>query len=101
MKKIIGISVLLLSVCTFGNAQEVNEEKSTLKIYRVEKTEQLTKEQEIQNCKDHITALDQKEAWIRSNPEELKIATENGWFEEAAATRARLLARIKELESGN
>jgi hypothetical protein len=106
-KKVI-ISLSLVLAAGYGFAQENGKPVSTLKMYRIEPATAtttkasgttMTVEEEIQACKDHIAALDTKEAWIRSNPEELKMATENGWFEEAAATRAKLEARIKELES--
>jgi hypothetical protein len=102
MKQIILTTSLFLVMGTAGFAQE--QKVSTMKIYRVEaktpeqKTE-LTKEEELKKCYDLLEALDVKEAWIRSNPEELKIATESGWFEDAEKTRAELHAKIKELES--
>lgn len=55
--------------------------------------------QELLAKRNLLTSLDKKEAWIRSNPEEMKIAQENGWFEKAAKTRAEVRKRIKELES--
>jgi len=103
MKKVIISLSLILGSGILGYAQETTT-PSKMRIYRMENTTpavktELSKEEEIQNCKNHLEALDKKEAWIRSNPEELKLANENGWFDQAAATRATLLARIKELES--
>jgi hypothetical protein len=105
-KKVI-VSLGFVLVAGYGFAQETGKPVSTLKMYRIEPATTtttangtvMTVEEEIQACKDHLAALDTKEAWIRSNPEELKLANENGWFEEAAATRVKLEARIKELES--
>lgn len=105
MKKSIFTLTFLTVVGISGFAQPTGTPVSPMRIYRMENTTtpaektELTKEQEIQQCKDHLEALDTKEAWLRANPEELKIAEESGWFEDAAATRARLQARIKELEN--
>lgn len=103
MKKSIFTLTFLAAVGISGFAQPTGAQVSPMRIYRmetattpVEKTE-LTKEEEIQQCKDLLEALDVKEAWLRSNPEELKVAQEEGWFEDAAITRARLQARLKEL----
>ncbi|MBI3135135.1 MAG: hypothetical protein HYZ14_10725 [Bacteroidetes bacterium] len=105
MKRLILSTSFLLGVGMMSFAQQNGTQVSPMKIYRMETTSnpeqkaELTKEQEIEQCKNLLNALDVKEAWIRSNPEELKVATESGWFEDAAATRAQLQARIKELES--
>lgn len=105
MKRIILSTAVLLVAGVTSFAQQNGTQVSPMKIYKMETPSnaapkaELTKEQEIEQCKNHLNALDVKEAWIRSNPEELKIATESGWFEDAAATRAALNARIKELES--
>jgi hypothetical protein len=103
MKKSIFTLTFLTVVGISGFAQPTETTVSPMRIYRMEKTTaqvektELTKEQEIQQCKEHLDALDKKEAWLRANPEELKIAQEAGWFEDAAVTRARLQARLKEL----
>lgn len=49
--------------------------------------------------KSLLAALDTKEAWIRSNPEELKMANENGWFINANNTRKEVLAKIALIEN--
>ena len=46
-----------------------------------------------------LKALDTKEAWIRSNPEELKSATKNGWFIDANNTRKDVRAKIILIEN--
>ncbi len=103
MKKSIFTLTFLTVVGISGFAQPTETTVSPMRIYRMEKTTapvektELTKEQEVQQCKEHLDALDKKEAWLRANPEELKIAQEAGWFEDAAITRARLNARLKEL----
>ncbi|MBK6525886.1 MAG: hypothetical protein IPG07_10245 [Crocinitomicaceae bacterium] len=103
MKKSIFTLTFLTVVGISGFAQPAATPVSPMRIYRmettsapVEKTE-LTKEQEIKQCRDHLEALDTKEAWLLANPEELKKAEDAGWFEDAAVTRARLQARLKEL----
>lgn len=91
-------SILVLSAASVGMAQEnVNQNNQT----RTEINGRLTEaeKQELQSKKDLLAALDSKEAWIRSNPEELKIANENGWFTNAEKTRVEIRKRIKELES--
>jgi len=105
MKQIFLTVSFLLVVGATSFSQQSSTKVSSMKVYKMESTPstaqkvEMTKEEEIAYCKGVIEALDQKEAWIRSNPEELKLATENGWFVNADATRASLLARIKELES--
>jgi len=51
------------------------------------------------NHKYLLDALDSKEAWIRSNPEQLKQANENGWFINANNTRKEVLAEIALIEN--
>lgn len=102
MKRFILSASFFLGLGMIGFAQQTENKVSTLQIYKMETSEsdtELAKQQEIEQCKSLLEALAAKEAWIRSNPEELKTATEAGWFEDAAATRAKLEARIKELES--
>ena len=57
-----------------------------------------TPEQELKSCENQLDALNKKEAYLRSNPAEMKVAEDNGWFKDAAQTRATLEARIKELK---
>jgi hypothetical protein len=104
MKKVVLIIMVLIGGTVVGHAQENETNKSErIKLYPIEgansKTETgtLSPEEEIKQCQDHIEALNIKEASIRSNPEETKKATENGWFVNANATREQLNARIKEL----
>jgi uncharacterized protein YlxW (UPF0749 family) len=109
MKQLILSTSFLFGIGMMSFAQQNGTQVSPMKIYKMESTTstttapeqkaELTKEQEIEQCQNLLNALDVKEAWIRSNPEELKIATESGWFEDAAVTRAQLHTRIKELES--
>jgi len=94
MKKVLIIAVLLIGV-----SQSVNAQLKTNPTEKTEKVDNRTDEQKITDYKYHIKALDEKEDWIRSNPDELKIAKEQGWFEFAAKTRKELRAQIAELEN--
>lgn len=58
----------------------------------------LSPAQELESCETQLEALNNKEAYLRSNPAELKLAEENGWFTDAAITRAQLERRIDELK---
>ncbi|MGV6860384.1 MAG: hypothetical protein ACWA41_01355 [Putridiphycobacter sp.] len=93
MKKVLILAALVLSVSYSANAQLKN---NTVKTQPVDNR---TDAEKIQAYKDHLKALDTKEEWIRSNPEEMKIAQEQGWFENAARTRKELKAKIAELEN--
>jgi hypothetical protein len=102
------ILLMLLSFSLAGNSQEaVKTEKKTERItlvnggessQTVEKREKLTPEQQIANCKKQLAALDKKEAFIRSNPEELKIANETNWFENADKARMSIEKKMQELK---
>ena len=83
-----------------GYSQENNKKPERIKLYPSSHAneEKLTPEQEIQECEQHLEALDAKEAWIKENPEELTKANESGWFTNAEKTRVELKARIKELK---
>lgn len=97
MKKLTLVGALIFTAAISSNAQENKNQNQPMKIISVEK-EQITPEQEIKNCQSQIDALDKKEAWIRSNPEELAIAQDTNWFENADKTRADLRKRIAELK---
>lgn len=58
---------------------------------------ELTPEEELASCKAQLEALNKKEAFLRSNPPNKEEAEKNGWFKDAAKTRATLEKRIKEL----
>lgn len=104
MKKSIFTISFLTVIGITGFAQQSGTTVSPMRIYRMEPAPApaekpvLTKEEEIKQCNDLLQALATKEAWLRANPEEFKKAEEAGWFEDAAATRAELNARLKELE---
>jgi len=94
MKKVLIIAVLLIGVSNSAEAQLKTNPTAT-----TQKVDNRTDEQKIADYKYHIKALNEKEEWIRNNPEELKIAQEQGWFEFAAKTRKELRAQIAELEN--
>lgn len=102
MKKIFILATLFVGFSTATTAQ-VKTEKKPERIRLVKGGESGVKEtispaDEIKRCESNLKALDQKEAWLKKNPEELKKATEDGWFTDAKKTRAILNARIKELK---
>ena len=107
MKRIFAIAILFIGSACFAQT-ESGKKVERMKVYKWEnnrtttgektKKEEMTKEEEIAYCEDIIKSLDEKEAAIRSNPEELVKATEEGWFEEADKTRAEMQARIEELK---
>lgn len=111
MKKTTLITLVFFGFSFVSSAQEGNQNgKERITLYKVEQQESSnsrtqsdkkfsTPEEEIAYCNEMLNALDQKEAWIRNNPEELKIAQENGWFEKAEATRKELRERIQKLEN--
>lgn len=97
MKKTILVGALILGAAFSGSAQEKKTENQPMKLVPIE-TSKISPEEEIKNCQSQIEALDKKEAWIRSNPEELKIANETNWFVNADKTRDDLRKRISELK---
>jgi len=96
MKKVLILVALVLSVSYNANAQQ--RQTSPVKTQQVDNR---TDAEKLAGYKDLLKALDTKEAWIRSNPEEVKIANEQGWFENAAKTRKELKAKIAEIENKN
>lgn len=97
MKKVIIIAAMIFGVSSISFAQEkVNN--SAVKTVKVDNR---TDAEKIASCKYQIASLDKKEEWIRSNPEEYKIALEQGWFENAAKTRKELKSQIAEIENKN
>ena len=110
MKKIL-ITTLVLGFCFVGFSQEVekvDKKPERIKVVKggesvpVDATKdvnsKITPQKELANCKNTLEAIDKKEAHIRSNPTELALANENGWFTDAEKARATLNKRIKELK---
>lgn len=103
MKKVAIASIVFLGFATASFAQTEKNETGNYKLVPIEKTtppgvNSMSPEEEIAFCTNQINAIDTKESWIRQNPEELKIANENGWFAQADKNRAELKARIAELK---
>lgn len=113
MKKIFILAIAFIGLSGVSFAQEKTEKKperiklvkngqsSSVKTNDVKQPvkKELSPAEEISRCEATLKALDQKEAWLRSNPNELEIALENNWFKNANETRATLNARIKELKA--
>lgn len=110
MKKII-LSAIAIGFCFISFAQEaekVDKKPERIKVvkggestpYQAEKSvkKEQTPEKELKNAEYLLEALIKKEAFIRNNPEELKLANENGWFADAEITKAKLEKRIGELK---
>ncbi len=94
MKKVIIIAAFIVGVSYTAGAQENTNPTTT-----VEKVDNRTDEQKLSAYRSHLEALDTKEEWIRSNPEETQIANEQGWFVKAAKTRKELKASIAAIEN--
>lgn len=97
MRKLI-LTGILFSFAFIGYNQEnvKSNQNSTTEINnRLTEAEKV----ELKKLKGKLEAIDYKENWIRSNPEEVKIAQETNWFKNAEATRKEIRKRIKELEN--
>jgi hypothetical protein len=92
MKKVILLLAFIAGVAYTADAQL--KKTST----PVEKVDNRSDEDQIRIYKSHLRALDKKEEYLKSNPDELKIANEEGWFLKAAETRKDLLTKIAKLE---
>lgn len=100
MKKVALLAMILAGMSVSAFSQEKNSKPERMKLYPVQQETKTfaSVEEEIAYCEQHLAALDAKEEWIRQNPEELKIATENGWFVKTEETRKELKARLIELK---
>lgn len=93
MNKIIILAAFLLGMSNTVEAQlRTNSNTTTTAVTEDDK-------QKLISYKSLLEALDTKEAWIRSNPEELKIANEQGWFTKTEATRKDILEKIALIEN--
>ncbi|MCH2234369.1 MAG: hypothetical protein MK078_08965 [Crocinitomicaceae bacterium] len=107
MKQLFAIAILFIGSASIAQT-ESGEKIERMKVYKWENNrtttnetkekKEMTKEEEIAYCEGIIKSLDEKEKAIRSNPEELAKATQEGWFVEAEKTRAEMNARIEELK---
>ncbi|MEO9531643.1 MAG: hypothetical protein ABJG68_12760 [Crocinitomicaceae bacterium] len=101
MKKLTFLVLFVAGAAFTGFSQEKQNTPERIKLvpsgHQTQST-QLSKEEEIKKCEALLEALDIKEEQIRKNPEEILIASEAGWFENAAKQRKELKARIIELK---
>jgi hypothetical protein len=109
MKKLTILGLLFFGFASQADAQEVKVKKTErITLVKSGPSEPVAKKNQTNSLKSDaeqiagyeavIKAIDQKEAWIKANPEELKLAQENGWFKEADATRAALKNKIQALK---
>jgi hypothetical protein len=100
MKKVALLTLVFVGISFSGISQEKKEVKpERIKLYPSQHQSTIeTPEQEITRLEQHLAALDEKEAWIKSNPEELKTATENDWFDQTEKTRKEIRTRLIELK---
>jgi hypothetical protein len=94
MKKVIILAAFIVGISYSAEAQLKTNNTS-----KVEKVDDKTDAEKLTAYKDLLKALDTKEAWIRSNPEELKIAKEQGWFVKAENTRKDVQAKVAQIEN--
>ena len=101
MKKLTFLVLFVAGAAFTGVSQEKQNTPERIKLvpsgHQTQST-QLSKEEEIKKCEALLEALDIKEEQIRKNPEEILIASEAGWFENAEKQRKELKARIIELK---
>lgn len=109
MKSVTLIGLMFFSFAGISQSAE-SSEKKTERITLIKGGESSSNEttkpsskkmspaQELAQCENQLLALDKKEAYIRSNPEEMKIATESNWFVNADNARAILRKRVAELK---
>ncbi len=96
MKKVFILVALVLSISYSANAQQKNTAPA-----KTQQVDNRTDAEKLKAYKYQLKAFDDKEARIRSNPEEMKIAKEQGWFEAVNKKRAELKAKIAEIENKN
>jgi len=93
MNKLIILAAFIFGMSNIAEAQLRTNPNATTKVVTEDDKQKLA------SYKSLLKALDTKEAWIRSNPEELKLATKNGWFVNAEKTRKDVLAKIALIEN--
>jgi len=94
MNKVIILAAFFFGISSSVNAQLRTNTTSQTAVIKTDK-------EKLEAYKSHLDALNTKEAWIRSNPEEFKIATKNGWFDNATKTRKELKEAISKIENKN
>ena len=109
MKKYTLIIALLLFATTAVAQQKNNKSKRITEndLHKIEKKETTSQKEvkssnfntwTIEECKNYLDALDQKEAKIKADPDQMAIAKKEGWFVEAEKNRKQVKARIEELK---
>jgi len=93
MNKLIILAAFILGMSNIAEAQLRTNPNVTTKVVNEDDKQKLV------SYKSLLKALDTKESWIRSNPEELKLANKNGWFVNAEKTRKDVLAKIALIEN--
>jgi len=93
MNKLIILAAFIFGMSNIAEAQLRTNPNVTTKVVNEDDKQKLV------SYKSLLEALDTKEAWIRSNPEELKLANKNGWFVNAEKTRKDILAKIALIEN--
>lgn len=74
------------------------KEQESLKSQSLSAEEKLSIENKIKQIDSHINSINIKTEYILKNPEEKKIAEEQGWFEDMKATKEKLELKKKELQ---
>jgi hypothetical protein len=93
MNKAIILAAFIFGMSYTVDAQLRTNSNPTTKVVNQDDKQKLIAYQSL------LEALDTKEAWIRSNPEELSMANKNGWFINANNTRKDVLAKIALIEN--
>lgn len=74
------------------------EEQKMLKSQNLSIEEKTVIENKIKQIDSHINSINIKAEYILKNPDEKKIADEQGWFEDMKATKEKLELKKKELQ---
>jgi len=90
---------IILAAFIFGMAHTSEAQLRTNSNTSTSKVVSQDDQKKLQAYKSHLQALDTKEAWIRSNPEELALANRNGWFIDADKTRKEIKNAIAIIEN--
>lgn len=93
MNKLIILAAFIFGMSHTSEAQLRTNSTKTTKVVSEDDKQKLIAYRSL------LDALDSKEAWIRSNPEELKMANEQGWFINADNTRKDVLRKIALIEN--
>ena len=84
---------------TFSQVDPQKPERIKLVKFQDNNSTTITPEQQIARYESFLESLNKKEAYLKSDPEALKVAEENGWFAKAEETRKSVKAKIEVLKS--